>query len=168
MELARVLSMCRLNRTVRILFCNEEHRPWTSRFAAEAAYERGDRLIAVLNVDSLDGKSDADTEAEKMTHVTTYSTPEGLPLAERIVSCAEKYDIGLDAKVVFKEKVNDDDGMYINAGFPCTVMNVGSFPYEDSEYHLVGDVPERVNIENVVRSTRLLLAAILELDEAGM
>ena len=46
-------------------------------------------------------------------------------------------------------------------------MNVGSFPYADSQYHLPGDVPERVDIENVVRSTQLILAAILEIDGHG-
>ena len=56
------------------------------------------------------------------------------------------------------------DGMFINAGFRTTVINSGSWPYADSEYHLPGDVPERVNIENVVRSTQLLLAAILDID----
>jgi len=30
-----------------------------------------------------------------------------------------------------------------------------------------GDVPERVNIENMVRSTQLLRAAILEIDTGG-
>ena len=70
-------------------------------------------------------------------------------------------------RVYPKEHVNDDDGMFINAGFPTTVINSGSWPYADSEYHLPGDVLERVNIENVVRSTQLLLAAILEIDAAG-
>ena len=167
LELARLLSSCETKRTIRILFCNEEHVPWTSRFAAEAAAGRGDNLIAVLNVDSLDGKSDTDTAAGKLTHVVTYSTTEGRTLAEFVVSRAGKYGIELEASVVHKENVNDDDGMFINAGYPRTVMNVGSFPYDDSQYHLPGDVPERVNIENVVRSTRLLLAAILEIDDRG-
>jgi len=70
--------------------------------------------------------------------------------------------------VVFKEHVNDDDGMFIKAGFRTTVMNVGSFPYADSEYHLPGDRPERVNIENLARSTRLVLAAVLELDRQSL
>ena len=68
----------------------------------------------------------------------------------------------------FKEQVNDDDGMFINAGFRTTVMNVGSWPYADSQYHLPGDVFERVNIENVMRSTQLLLAAILDIDAGEM
>jgi len=166
-ELARVLATCASERSVRILFCNEEHTPWTSRYAAEAAAARGDDIIAVLNVDSLDGKSDEDMAAGKLTHVVGYSTDEGRTLAEFIASCAARYSIGLDVRVVFKERVNDDDGMFINAGYRRTVMNVGSFPYTDSQYHLPDDVPERVNIENMVRSTQLLLAAILEIAARG-
>lgn len=164
LELARVLSGCALRRSVRFLFCNEEHTPWTSRFAAEAAASRGDRITAVLNVDSLDGKSDADRAAGRLLHVVGWSTEEGRGLAELVAGCAERHGIGLEVRVVFKERVNDDDGMFINAGFRRTVMNVGSFPYEDSEYHLPGDVPERVDIRNLVLSTQLLLAAVLELD----
>jgi hypothetical protein len=167
MELARVLSECDLKRTVRILFCNEEHAPWTSRHAAEAAFARGDNIIAVLNVDSLDGKSDEDIADGILTHTVTYSTDEGRPLAEHIAGCAPRHGIEMDVRVVFKDHVNDDDGMFINAGYRRTVMNVGSFPYEDSQYHLLGDVPERVNIENVVRSTQLLLVAVLEIDDQG-
>jgi len=167
MELARVLATCELQRTVRILFCNEEHVPWTSRHAAEEAAARGDNIIAVLNVDSLDGKSDEDMAAGKLTHVAGYSTDEGKVLAEFMASCADRHGVGLDVQVVFKEKVNDDDGMFINAGFRRTVMNCGSFPYVDSEYHLPGDVAGRVNIQNTLRSTQLLLAAVLEISARG-
>lgn len=80
--------------------------------------------------------------------------------------CAARHSVGLDVRVFFKQCVNDD-GMFINAGFRTTVINLGSWPYADSEYHLPDDVPERVNIENVVRSTQLLLAAILEIDVHG-
>jgi hypothetical protein len=167
LELMRILATRDLRRSVRVLFCNEEHTPWTSRLAAEAAAARGDHIIAVLNVDSLDGKSDEEMAAGKMTHAVGYSTDEGRPLAEFAAACATRYGIGLDVQVYFKERVNDDDGMFINAGFRTTVINSGSWPYADSEYHLPGDIPERVNIENVVRSVQLLLAVILEIDTVG-
>ena len=167
LELARVLACVRPRRTVRMLFCNEEHTPWTSRLAAEAAAARGDRIVAVLNVDSLDGKSDADMAAGVFTHAVGYSTEEGRELAEQVAACAARHGIGLDVRVFFKERVNDDDGMFIQAGYRRTVCNVGSWPYADSEYHLPGDVPERVNTENLARSTRLVLAAVLELDADG-
>lgn len=168
LELARILAMCDLQRSVRILFCNEEHFPWTSRFAAKAAAARGDRIIAVLNVDGLDGKSDEDMAAGKMTHAIGYSTDEGRHLAELMAACNSRHRIGLDVKVFFKHTVNDDDGMFIKEGFRTTTINCGSHPYGDSEYHLPGDIPERVNIENVVRSTQLLLSAILDIDANGI
>lgn len=166
-ELARVLAGCDLKRTVRILFCNEEHTPWTSRFAAEAAAEGGDNIIAVLNVDSIDGKADDAMAAGTMSHAVLYSTEEGRPLANLVSRCAETYELDLDVVVGHKEHINDDDGMFIHAGFRTTVMNTGSWPYKDSQYHLPGDIYERVNIDNLAASTKLILAAILEIDERG-
>jgi len=164
LEIARVLATCATRRSVRLLFCNEEHVPWTSRFAAEAAAARGDRIVAVFNVDSLGGKSDEDRAAGRLIHAVAYSTDEGRALAEFVAACAARHGLGLEVPVFFKERVNDDDGMFIQAGFRTTVMHAGSWPYADSEYHLPGDVPERVNIENVARSTQLLVAAVLEID----
>jgi hypothetical protein len=168
LELARLMAGHTRRRTVRFLFCNEEHTPWTSRFAAEEAAARGDNIVAVINVDSIDGKPDEEMDAGRKTHVIGYSTDEGRPLADLIAGCAERYGIDLAVRTVFKEHVNDDDGMFINAGFRTTVMNIGSWPYGDSEYHLPGDVPERVDIENVVLSVRLMLAGILEIDRNGI
>ena len=165
LELARILAACDAKRSVRFLFCNEEHVPWTSRPAADAAAARGDRIIAVLNQDLLDAKSDAEMLAGKLVHGIAYSTDEGKPLAEFIASCAARHGIALDVQTHFKPHVNDDDGMYIKAGFRTTVMNSGGG--RDTEYHLPGDIPERVNLENLVRSTQLLLAAVLEIAEGG-
>jgi hypothetical protein len=164
LELARILAGLKLRRTVRVLFCNEEHTPWTSRFAAAEAARRGDRIIAVLNQDSIAGKPDEDRAAGRLTHAAAYSTPEGREIAELEARLNRELNLGLDVNVWFKEHVNDDDGMFIKEGFLRTVMNVGSCPYKDSQYHLVGDVPERVDLENVRRSTQLVLATILALD----
>ena len=168
MDLARVLATRSLRRTVRILFCNEEHTPWTSQHAANTAAERGDEIIAVLNVDSLDGKSDTDMARGRLSHVVTYSTAEGQRLADLIANIGAREKTGLEVSVSHKERVNDDDGMFIKAGYGRTVMNVGSFPYADTEYHLPGDVPERVNVENVALSAQLILTAVLEIDAKGV
>ena len=165
-ELARAVAGLPFRRSVRILFCNEEHTPWTSRFAAEAAAKRGDRIVAVLNQDSLDGKSDEEMAAGRLTHVVCWSTEEGRELAELVAGCASRHAIPLEVRVAPKDQVNDDDGMYINAGFRRTVMSLGSWPYADSQYHMPGDTPDRVDIRNLTLSTRLILAAILELDAA--
>ena len=109
------------------------------------------------------GLSDAERAAGRMTHVACWSTEEGRPVAELVVSCAARHGIPLEARTAHKERVNDDDGMFVNAGFRAAVMNIGSWPNADAEYHLPGDVPERVDVENVARSAMLVLAAALEL-----
>lgn len=167
MELARVLAAHPLERTVRVLFCNEEHTPWTSQYTAEAAAERGDKIIAVLNQDSLTGKSDEDRRAGRQVHAACYSTDEGNPLAEFIKATNRRHEIGLDVTVVDKGCINDDDGMFINAGYRTAVTNIGTCPYADAEYHLPGDCPERVDMENLLSSTRLVLATVLDLSKAG-
>lgn len=167
LEIARLLARLETRRTVRFLFCNEEHSPWTSRFAAEEAFTRGDDILAVLNQDLLDGKSQAEMDAGALTHCAGYSTEEGRPLAEFIAACAPLYTPRLSARAFFKPKVNDDDGMFIRAGYPVSVMNTGAWPIADPEYHLPGDTPERVNIDNLALSTQLLLAAVLEIDAGG-
>ncbi len=165
LEMARILAACDLKRSVRVLFCNEEHWPWTSRFAAEAAAARGDRIIAVLNQVGLDDKPDQDMLMGNLIHSIAHSTDEGRPLADFIAACAVRYGIRLDVRIFAKPKPNGDDGMYINAGFRTAVMNTGGGG--DSQYHMSGDIPERVNLENLVRSTQLLLATVLEIAEGG-
>ena len=168
MEIARVIAATPLQRTVRILFCNEEHTPWWSKATAETAFARGDHLIAVLNQDSLAGKSDEDHASGRMPHVVCYSTDEGKSLAELIEQTAQTLDLGLDVELVFKEFINDDDGMFINAGYRTAVCNIGSFPYADSQYHLEGDCPERVDIKHLHRSTQLVLASVVTIAENGV
>lgn len=167
MEVIRVLSKLDLKRTVRVLFCNEEHVPWYSKTYAEIAQKRGDRIIAVMNQDSLCGKSDQAAASGIRTMASAYSTQEGKLLAEFIVSEAAKYNIPITASTAFKAHVNDDDGSFINAGFPYTVHNLGSWPYGDPQYHLPGDIPERVDLINLVLSVKLILAAVIDIGEHG-
>ena len=81
-----------------------------------------------------------------------------------IVCCARRYTPTLPARVVHKPRINDDEGKFILAGFPAAVMNTGSHPNADAQYHLPGDTPDRVDIENLRLSTQLVLAAVLQLD----
>ncbi|HZO91756.1 MAG TPA: M28 family peptidase [Chthonomonadaceae bacterium] len=164
LELARVLAEYSSERTIRFLFCNEEHTPWTSVTAAENARRRGDNLIAVFNLDSLGGKSDEEIAAGRKTNVTLYTVPEGRRLADLMTEVNAAYQIGLDQSAQQREAPGDDDGSFVKAGYGCTVMNIGSYPYADAQYHLEGDVPERVDIVNVRMAAQATLAAVLTLD----
>ena len=162
-EIARVLASLALPRTVEFLFCNEEHAPWTSVGAANAAAERGDNLIAVLNQDSLGGKSPDDYAADRKVNVTGYTTPEGERLAELMARVNEEYGIGLTQTSYARERPGDDDGSFINAGFPAAVINVGSLPFAFEHYHVEGDTVDTVDVDNVALATQAVLAAVLTL-----
>ncbi|MAF11062.1 hypothetical protein CMK11_11490 [Candidatus Poribacteria bacterium] len=165
LEMARVLAQHETRRSIRFLFCNEEHRPWTSVVAATRAKERGDDLVAIFNIDSLGGKSDEDLRAGRKTSATLYTEPEGERFADLMGDVSEHYGIGLHHQKVLRQGPGDDDGSFINAGFPMAVANIGSYPYADPNYHLESDTPDLVDIENVVMATRASLAAGLWVDQ---
>jgi hypothetical protein len=166
LELARVLARYGNDRSIWFLWCNEEHTPWTSVTAANNCRQRGDNLIAILNTDSLGGRSDADIAAGRKTNVSLYTTPEGKRLADLMAEMNEVYKIGLVQSSAQRQQPGDDDGSFVKAGYGCAIANLGSHPYADAEYHLSGDVAERVDIVNVRMATQATLAAVLRLDRA--
>lgn len=110
------------------------------------------------------GKSAADAAAGKKTNVTLYTTREGEQIADLMAEVNRVYGIGLEQSKYRRTRPGDDDGSFINAGFPTAVANIGSYPYADPQYHLEGDTADRVDIENVRMSTQATLAAIVRLN----
>jgi hypothetical protein len=163
-ELARNIATLEPRRTVRFLFCNEEHTPWTSVVAARNARRRGDNLVAIFNLDGLGGKSQLEIDSGIKTNVTMFTVQQGKELADLMTEVNQVYSIGLRHSIGKREHPNDDDGSFVRAGYGRTVINIGSFPYADPEYHREGDVAERVDFENVSMTTQATLAAVLELD----
>jgi len=167
LEIARVLAGVASKRSIWFVYCNEEHVPWTSVTAANKARERGDNIIAVFNLDSLGRKSQADHDARIMANVTLYTTPEGERLADLMAEVNEDYAIGLQQRKHARPAPGDDDGSFVKAGYGAAIMNLGSYPYADPEYHTEEDKPERVDLPNVLLTARATLAAILRVDESG-
>jgi len=164
MEIARVLKDYPSQRSVWFLFCNEEHAPWTSVTAAQNAKLRNDDLIAIFNLDAVGGKSHADINADRKTNVTVFTEPEGERFADLMDEVNKIYQIGLTQRKHQRQSPGDDDGSFIKAGFPMAIMNIGSFPYTDPNYHLETDIPELVDIQNLWMSAQASLAAGLSVD----
>ncbi len=165
-EIARVLDKHESERSIWFLWCNEEHKPWTSITAASNCWQRGDNLVAIFNIDAIGGKSDEDIAAGRKTNVTLYTEPEGKRFADLMAEVNEFYRIGLVQSSQQRKKPGDDDGSFIKAGYKCAVVNIGSYPYADAVYHEAGDRPERVDIVNVRMTAQATLAAVLRLDQA--
>jgi Zn-dependent M28 family amino/carboxypeptidase len=161
LEMACVLAQYTPECTIRFLWCNEEHTPWTSKTAAQKAKERGDDIVAVFNTDGIGVKTAEQTAAGKKTNVTAYTKPEGKHLAELMAEVNTRYAIGLEQRMVERTRPGDDDGSFILAGYPAAIINIGSWPYGDPEYHAEGDVPERCDIKNAALTVQATLAAIV-------
>jgi len=165
LELARVLRSYQPKYTVAFIFCNEEHTPWTSVTAAEYIRSEGLRVLAVINMDGIGVKP---PEQEGMrTNVTRYTSDEGEKLADMMASLNNSLALGLMQSKYRSEQPGDDDGSFINAGFPWSVLNIGSMPYGDPNYHSEGDVADKVDVENARATVQLTLAAVLYLDLFG-
>ena len=165
LEMASVLAKYASERTIRFLFCNEEHTPWTSVAAAQNAKARGDRIVAVFNIDGVGVKTAEDTAAAKKTNVVAYTLPDGERLAELMSAVNVRYAIGLEERTVKRPRSGDDDGSFVNAGYPNAVLIIGSWPYGDPNYHIEGDVPELCDVKNAAMAVQATLAAILTLDQ---
>jgi hypothetical protein len=162
LEMARVLAQYPSRRTLWFLFCNEEHHPWTSITAAEGARKRGDKIIAVFNLDGLGRKSPE--QAGVMVNVSAFTEPEGEVLADLMATVNEKYAIGLQQRKVQRPHPNDDDGSFVKAGFPAAIINIGSWPYGDPNYHLETDSAATVDIANAALTVKATLAALVTVD----
>jgi Zn-dependent M28 family amino/carboxypeptidase len=165
LEMARVLAEHPSERTLRFLWCNEEHTPWTSATAAQNAKARGDQIVAVFNTDGIGAKTAEQTAAGKKTNVTAYTEPAGERLAELMGAVNVRFAIGLEQRAVKRSGPGDDDGSFVRASYPAAVINIGSWPYGDPNYHGEGDIPERCDVPNAVMTVRATLAAILTLDQ---
>lgn len=165
LELATVLSDYKPKHTIRFIFCNEEHTPWTSVTAAEAIKAAGLKVLALINMDGIGVKPPS--QQGQLTNVTRYTSPEGERLADMMAVLNVRHSLGLRQSKYLSDSPGDDDGSFINAGFPWSVLNIGSLPYGDPNYHLEGDTPEKVDYENAKVTVQLTLAAVLYLDAFG-
>jgi hypothetical protein len=165
LELARVLSKYKPKHSIRYIFCNEEHTPWTSITAARAFKDSGQDVLALINMDGISGKSPE--KAGHKTNVTRFTTPEGERLANLFTSLNQSLAIGLEQSTYRNESPGDDDGSFIKAGFPWAVANKGSIPNADPNYHSEGDTADKVDYENASVAVKLTLAVILYLDKYG-
>ncbi len=164
LEMARVLAEYPSESTIRFLFCNEEHTPWTSRTAAQKAKSRGDNIVAAFNLDGIGAKTAEQTAAGKKTNVTAYTKPEGRHLAELMAEVNARYSIGLEQRMAERSQPGDDDGSFVLAGYPAAVINIGSWPYGDPNYHAEGDIPEACDVDNAAMTVQATLAAVVTFD----
>jgi len=117
-----------------------------------------------------DGLASADERprpaAGRRTNVTAYTKPEGKRLAELMGEVNARYSIGLEQRTAERPQPGDDDGSFVLAGYPAAVINIGSWPYGDPNYHGEGDVPESYDVKNAAMIAQVTLAAVVTIDRS--
>ncbi len=164
LELAHVMADYDPQCTIRFLFCNEEHTPWTSVAAAQNARTRGDKIIAVFNMDGVGGKTAGDSASGRQTNVSAYTKSEGARIAKLMSAVNEHFSFKLEQRIIQRTSPGDDDGSFVKAGYPAALINIGSWPYGDPNYHSEGDVPEKSDVPNATKVVQATLAAVLTID----
>ena len=132
--------------------------------AAQNAKARGDRIVAVFNLDGIGAKTAEHTAAGKKINVTAYTEPAGERLA-KLMSASTIVSPSVWTANRRRPTPGDDDGSFVKAGYPAAVVNIGSWPYGDPNYHAEGDIPERCDVPNAALTVQATLAAILTLDQ---
>ncbi len=164
-EVARLLSDYEPQRSIWLLFCNEEHYPWTSVTAAQRCRERGDNVVALLNCDGFGARTADEIAADKKSHGILYTHEEGRRIADLMRRLNKGLGIGLDQAVRRRQRPGDDDGSFVQAGYAAAVFTGGTANGEYPTYHRENDVPEAVDFVTVSRLTQITLAALLRLDQ---
>jgi hypothetical protein len=77
----------------------------------------------------------------------------------------DRFQIGLEQRMEKRSSPGDDDGSFVKAGYPVAVVNIGSWPYGDPNYHGEGDIPERCDVPNAAKTVQATLAAVLTVDQ---
>ncbi|MGI6368788.1 MAG: M28 family metallopeptidase [Anaerolineae bacterium] len=167
MELANLLTQYENQRELMMIFCNEEHWPWTSVAKAQQIAASGRAVAAVLNLDAVGVRSPEDVAAGRYTVVTRFSADAGRELADLMAELVGRYDIGLAHGIRRAERPNDDDGSYIRAGIEKAILMMGMLPYPDPHYHTYEDAYEYVDLTGVCRSVKLALSFVLHVDRNG-
>jgi hypothetical protein len=161
LEIARVLSNYPTRRSIWFIYCNEEHRPWSSKTAARRARQRGDNIVAVFNLDGTGGKTQADIDAGRKVNVAHYVRDESKWLADLMAEVNDTYEIGLIQTAAQTESAGSDDQSYIDRGYLSAINNIGSIPFRPPHYHEEGDIPGRVDVENVTMVAKATVAAVV-------
>jgi hypothetical protein len=53
----------------------------------------------------------------------------------------------MEQRIVERSRPGDNDGSFVQAGYGAGIVNIGSWPYGDPEYHAEGDISERCDPE---------------------
>lgn len=167
MEAARVLAGHRFRKTLRfITFGGEEQGLWGSQDYAQRAYNRGDNIVGVINLDMVGWDSDSDRVME--VHAGTR-VPASSALAEAWTSALAEYDLNLVPQILTVGATSASDHASFWAwGYPAVLLIEDASGYGSDfnpYYHSVADTFVKLDMSYAVDFARATVATLAELAE---
>jgi Peptidase family M28 len=157
MEIARVLAGYPFDFTVRfICFSAEEWGLYGSKFYAEDAKRRGERIVGVINMDMV---AYTDREPEDLDVV---ANPASEWLADRYIASVRTYVPLEMLKVVSSSMTGSDHSPFWDQGYSALCL-IEDAPLRNPNYHKVTDLLDTLNMDFAVSVTRASLAVTADL-----
>jgi len=157
LAIAHVLSQYHFNHTIRfITFSGEEVGTYGSYTYAREAYERGDNIIAVLNMDMIGYAS----SVEGGRILRFFPPTRSHWIAEDASTISEKYNDILDMTVdTLPAYRGADDQAFVDYGYDGVwIAHQDGYPWG----HTANDTADHLNWTYFVKATKLMLAITAE------
>ncbi len=157
MEAARILMRYPLDFTVRfIAFAAEEIGLYGSRTYAQNARNRGENIIAVINLDMI---AYADQLPEDLEIIVN---PASEWLAAKFLAVSSAYGLVPANKIVNASFVYSDHAAFWETGY-AALLGIEDNPLRNPYYHKTTDTVEPLNFDFFGESTKAALAELAEL-----
>lgn len=157
LEAARVLAATPLDFTVKLIaFSAEEWGLYGSQHYAQAARARGDRIVAVLNLDMI-GYADVMPE-----DLDVAANPSSEWLVDRFAATSAAYGGPPVVKIVSATARSSDHAPFWDQGYDA-VMCIEDIPLTNPYYHKVTDRFQTLNLTFLEQAARGAVAVLADL-----
>lgn len=158
MEAARLLSQFDFKYTIEYCLWDAEERGLVgSRVYAQAARQRGDSIIGVINLDMIGYDSDND-----MVATLEHNTEAGLELVWIMQSINTTYDVGLDLVTRKRSSTPSDNYSFTQSGYPSFLF-IEDWADFNVNYHGPRDTPDNLNAQYFAAITRVAIGGLVQL-----
>lgn len=155
---ANIMSKYEFEHTIRfVTFSGEEQGLLGSHEYAEEAFEQNENIVAVLNADMI-GYADSEEGAHA---IRMYEEPTSMWITNRSIVMSETYEDYIAIDIYRQANHGGSDHYYfLRFGFDAVFFIEAEF---NRYYHSSEDTLENMDMDYCTRSTRLILATLIDL-----
>jgi hypothetical protein len=158
LEVARILSQIQTKFTVIYALWDEEEIGWVgSGYYATQAYQAGDSILGVVNLDMLGWDSNNDG----LIDIHTDTIAQSIPLANLIDSLEASYNIGLNPVIYNPGTENSDHKSFWDQGYSAVIFSEAYWGGDFNPFlHTSSDTIVNFNLNYFHKLSRLAVATM--------